>query len=99
MSEAPYHDRDGWIWFNGEFVPWRDANVHILTHALHYASAVFEGERAYDGSIFLSRQHSERLHKSAKLLGFEVPYAIEELERAKQETVNRSGSAAPTCAP
>ena len=91
MSEAPYHDRDGWIWFNGEFVPWRDANVHILTHALHYASAVFEGERAYDGSIFLSRQHSERLHKSAKLLGFEVPYAIEELERAKQETVNRSG--------
>jgi len=91
MSEAPYHDRDGWIWLNGEFVPWRDANVHILTHALHYASAVFEGERAYDGSIFLSRQHSERLHKSAKLLGFDVPYAVDELERAKQETVNRSG--------
>ena len=91
MSEAPYHDRDGWIWFNGEFVPWRDANVHILTHALHYASAVFEGERAYDGSIFLSRLHSERLHKSARLLGFEIPYSIDELERAKQETVNRSG--------
>lgn len=91
MSEAPYHDRDGWIWFNGEFVPWRDANVHILTHALHYASAVFEGERAYDGSIFLSRMHSERLHKSARLLGFEIPYSVDELERAKQETVNRSG--------
>lgn len=91
MSEAPYHDRDGWIWKNGEFVPWRDANVHVLTHGLHYASAVFEGERAYDGSIFLSRDHSERLHKSARLMGFEIPYSVDELERAKQETVNKSG--------
>jgi branched-chain amino acid aminotransferase len=91
MAEAPYHDRDGWIWLNGEFKPWRDANVHILTHALHYASAVFEGERAYDGTIFKSRLHSERLHRSARLLGFEVPYSVDELERAKQETVDKSG--------
>lgn len=91
MSEAPYHDRDGWIWKNGEFVPWRSASVHVLTHGLHYASTVFEGERAYDGSIFLSRDHSERLHKSARLMGFELPYSVDELERAKQETVNKSG--------
>ncbi|MFZ4070063.1 MAG: branched-chain amino acid aminotransferase [Caulobacterales bacterium] len=91
MAEAPYHDRDGWIWLNGAFVPWREANVHILTHALHYASAVFEGERAYDGEIFESRRHSQRLHKSAKLLGFELPYTVDELDKAKQETVARSG--------
>ena len=89
--EAPYHDRDGWIWLNGEFKPWREAQVHVLTHALHYASAVFEGERAYDGVIFESRRHSERLHRSAKLLGFDIPYSVEELDRAKQETVERSG--------
>ncbi|MDX2234553.1 MAG: branched-chain amino acid aminotransferase [Hyphomonadaceae bacterium] len=91
MAEPPYHDRDGWIWINGEFVPWRDAQVHVLTHALHYASAVFEGERAYGGSIFLSRQHSERLHASARLMGFEIPYTLEELDAAKQETVSRTG--------
>jgi branched-chain amino acid aminotransferase len=91
MAEAAYHDRDGWIWVNGAFVPWREANVHVLTHALHYASAVFEGERAYDGSIFLSRQHSERLHTSARLMGFEIPFPVEELCAAKQETVNKSG--------
>ena len=91
VTEPPYHDRDGWIWMNGEFLPWRDASVHVLTHALHYASAVFEGERAYGGSIFLSRQHSERLHYSAKLMGFEIPYSLDELDAAKQETVNRTG--------
>jgi branched-chain amino acid aminotransferase len=91
MAEAPYHDRDGWIWMNGEFRPWREANTHVLTHALHYASAVFEGERAYDGAIFKSRLHSERLHKSGRLLGFDLPYSVDELERAKAETVARSG--------
>jgi branched-chain amino acid aminotransferase len=91
MAEAPYHDRDGWIWLNGAFVPWREANVHILTHALHYASAVFEGERAYDGAIFEKTRHSQRLHKSARLLGFELPYTVEELDKAKQETVDKSG--------
>lgn len=91
MAEAAYHDRDGWIWMNGSFVPWREAGVHVLTHGLHYASAVFEGERAYDGVIFRSREHSERLHNSARLMGFEIPYSVEEIEKAKMETVLKSG--------
>lgn len=90
-DEAPYHDRDGWIWMNGAFKPWREANVHVLTHALHYASAVFEGERAYDGQIFRSRDHSERLATSAKLMGFQLPYSVDEIERAKIETLAKSG--------
>jgi branched-chain amino acid aminotransferase len=90
-SEPAYHDRDGVIWMNGEFVPWREANVHVLTHGLHYASAVFEGERAYDGQIFRSREHSERLHNSARLMGFTVPFSVDEVERAKAESVVRSG--------
>ncbi len=90
-EEAPYHDRDGWIWVNGVFKPWREANVHVLTHGLHYASAVFEGERAYDGQIFKSREHSERLHYSAQLMGFKIPYSVEEITRAKNETVAKSG--------
>lgn len=91
MAAAPFHDRDGWVWMDGEFVPQREAKVHVLTHAMHYASCVFEGERAYDGVIFRSRDHSERLHKSAKILGFEAPYAVDELERAKQELLNKMG--------
>ena len=93
MEEAPYHDRDGWIWFNGVFKPWREANVHVLTHALHYASSVFEGERAYEGQIFRSHDHSQRLHTSARLMGFQVPYGADELDRAKSETVSRAGLA------
>ncbi|MBL8551530.1 MAG: branched-chain amino acid aminotransferase [Hyphomonadaceae bacterium] len=92
MAEAPFHDRDGFIWMNGTFRPWREANLHVLTHGLHYASSVFEGERAYDGAIFKSREHSQRLHLSAKLMGFEIPYSVEELDRAKQETVNKNGN-------
>lgn len=80
-----YDDRDGLIWMDGKMVPWRDANVHILTHALHYASSVFEGERAYSGKIFESRRHSERLHFSAGQLDFEIPYSVDELEAAKAE--------------
>ena len=95
MAAQPFHDRDGWIWMNGDFIPHRDANIHVLTHALHYASAVFEGERAYDGVIFRSRDHSERLHKSARILGFEIPYSVDELERAKRELVAKQG--APDC--
>jgi len=90
-DEAPYHDRDGWIWVNGSFVPWREASVHVLTHGLHYASAVFEGERSYDGQIFRSREHSERLHLSARYMGFQVPFSVDEIERAKIETVAKSG--------
>lgn len=78
-----FADRDGAIWFDGRMMPWRDAQLHVLTHGLHYASAVFEGERAYGGNIFLSRQHSERLHNSARILDFKVPYSVDELEAAK----------------
>ncbi len=83
----PFDDRDGFIWFDGELTPWREAKVHALTHALHYASAVFEGERAYSGTIFKSREHSERLRKSAEILDFEIPYTVEEIDRAKAETL------------
>ncbi|MDF1872750.1 branched-chain amino acid aminotransferase, partial [Vannielia sp.] len=80
-----YDDRDGKIWMDGKLVEARDAKVHILTHALHYASSVFEGERCYNGSIFKGRQHSERLIASGRMLDFEVPYSVDELEAAKYE--------------
>src|SRR3954454_18536444 len=80
--QATFDDRDGWIWFDGELVPWRDARVHVLTHALHYASSVFEGQRAYNGEIFKLNEHSERLRKSAKLLGFELPWSVEQINAA-----------------
>ena len=86
-----YDDRDGHIWMDGKMVPWRDANVHILTHAMHYASSVFEGERAYNGKIFKSREHSERLKRSAKMIDFEIPYTVEELCAAKAEVLAASG--------
>jgi len=88
---AGYDDRDGMIWMDGELKPWRDANVHILTHAMHYASSVFEGERAYNGKIFESRKHSERLHFSAGQLDFEIPYTVDEIEAAKAEVLKASG--------
>jgi branched-chain amino acid aminotransferase len=86
-----YDDRDGHIWMDGKMINWRDANVHILTHAMHYASSVFEGERAYNGKIFESRKHSERLKASAKMIDFEVPYTIDEIEAAKVEVLAASG--------
>lgn len=82
-----YDDRDGFIWMDGELVPWRDARVHILTHAMHYASSVFEGERAYNGKIFKSREHSERLIKSGELLDMPISYSVDEIEAAKTETL------------
>lgn len=82
-----YDDRDGWIWFDGKLVPWREAEVHVLTHALHYASSVFEGQRAYDGEIFKLRQHSERLHKSANIMGFEIPWSAEQVAAACKEVL------------
>ena len=88
---ASYDDRDGMIWLDGQMVPWRGANVHVLTHAMHYASAVFEGERAYGGKIFLSRDHSERLHFSANTLGMEIPYTVDEIEAAKAEVLAANG--------
>ena len=79
---ASYEDRDGKIWMDGELVDWRDARVHILTHALHYASAVFEGERCYDGKIFKCREHSERLLKSGELIDMEIPYTADQIDAA-----------------
>jgi branched-chain amino acid aminotransferase len=87
----PFDDRDGTIWLDGKLVNWRDANVHVLTHALHYASSVFEGERIYDGRIFKLREHSQRLIDSAKILGFEIPWTLEQIEAASNETVRASG--------
>ncbi len=85
----PFDKRDGFIWYNGEFVAWGDAKVHVLNHGLHYASCVFEGERIYSGIIFKSREHSQRLNKSAEILGFELPYSVDELEKVKLEIVKR----------
>ncbi|MGH1576727.1 branched-chain amino acid aminotransferase [Planktotalea sp.] len=90
MSDS-YADRDGKIWMDGELVDWRDANVHILTHALHYASSVFEGERCYDGKVFKSREHSERLIKSGELMDMEIPYTVDEIEAAKKATLEANG--------
>jgi branched-chain amino acid aminotransferase len=78
----PYDDRDGFIWLDGKLVPWRDAKVHVLTHALHYASAVFEGERAYGGTVFKLREHSQRLIDSGRILGFEIPWTRDQIEAA-----------------
>ena len=86
-----YNDRDGYIWMDGKMVDWREANVHILTHALHYASSVFEGERAYGGKIFKSREHSERLKRSAQMIDFEIPYTVDEIEAAKLDVLQASG--------
>lgn len=83
----PFDQRDGFIWLDGTLVEWKDAKTHILTHGLHYGSCVFEGERAYGGKIFKSRAHSERLHKSAELLGFTIPYSVDALEAAKAEVL------------
>ena len=88
MADTPYDDRDGFIWLNGELVPWRDAKVHLLTHALHYASSVFEGQRAYGGQIFKLRQHSQRLRNSAEILGFEIPYSVEQIDQACIDAMN-----------
>ena len=81
MAGVPYDQMTGHIWFNGELVPWESANVHVLTHGLHYASSVFEGERAYEGQIFKLQEHTERLFFSANELGMEIPYSVEEINR------------------
>lgn len=91
MDMVPFDDRDGFIWMNGAFSPWRETKVHVLTHGLHYGSAVFEGERAYSGEIFKSLEHSERLHNSARILGFDIPFSVEQIEDAKREALARSG--------
>ncbi len=87
----PFDDRDGQIWFNGALVPWREARIHVLTHGLHYASCVFEGERAYGGRIYKMTEHHERLRTSAKLLGFDLPYGVAEIDEAAREVLRVNG--------
>ena len=91
MAGAPYDDRDGTIWMDGKLVEWRDAKVHVLTHALHYGSSVFEGERCYNGKIFKSREHSERLLKSGEYMDIPIPYTVDEIEDAKAMALEASG--------
>lgn len=87
MADVPYDQRDGFIWMDGKMVPWKDAKVHYLTHGLHYGTSVFEGERMYNGKIFKSRLHSERLIQSGKMVNIHCPYSVDELEEAKYEVV------------
>jgi branched-chain amino acid aminotransferase len=91
MSATPFDQRDGWIWYDGQIVPWKDAQLHVLSHGLHYGSSVFEGERAYGGEIFKSTEHSERLKKSAQILDFEIPYTVAEIDAAKRLVLEKNG--------
>lgn len=91
MALIPFDDRDGVIWMDGQMVPWRDAKVHVLTHGLHYASAVFEGERVYGGQVFKLTEHTERLDYSARAMGFELPYSVAEIDRATEQVVQANG--------
>ena len=91
MSMLPFDDRDGVIWLDGTFVPWRDTKVHVLTHGLHYGSCVFEGERCYGGQVFKMTEHHERLHYSAEVLGFEIPYSVAEIDAATEKVLQANG--------
>lgn len=95
MSVLPFDQRDGFIWMNGSLVPWKDARLHVLSHGLHYASCIFEGERAYNGRIFKSTAHSERLRRSAEILDFEIPFSVAELDAAKALVIEKNGL--PNC--
>ncbi|WP_431281577.1 branched-chain amino acid aminotransferase [Humitalea sp. 24SJ18S-53] len=91
MALVPFDDRDGFIWWDGAFIPWRDAKLHVLSHGLHYASGVFEGERAYNGNIFKLAEHTARLVESGRLLGFDIPHSQEVISAACQEALTRNG--------
>ncbi len=91
MALFPFDDRDGFIWFDDALVPWRDAKLHVLSHGLHYASAIFEGERSYAGNIFKLTEHTERLFNSARLLGFEIPYTTQEIDDACKQVLAANG--------
>ncbi|WP_424982724.1 branched-chain amino acid aminotransferase [Maritalea sp. S77] len=90
MAGVPLDQRDGWIWFDGEMREWKECKVHVLTHALHYASSVFEGQRAYNGEVFKLHEHSERLRKSANILDFEIPYSADEIDAACREVLEKN---------
>ena len=98
MASVPFDQLDGFIWMNGEFVKWADAKIHVLTHGLHYASAVFEGERAYGGEIFKLTEHTERLHESARILGFKIPYSVAEIDDACRTLLQEAGFHRRLCA-
>ena len=87
MAVLPFDDRDGFIWYDGRLIPWRDAKLHVLTHGLHYASCVFEGERVYNGQVFHLEDHNARLINSAKILGFEIPASMDDLAKATLELI------------
>jgi branched-chain amino acid aminotransferase len=91
MSIVPFDQREGVIWMNGEFVPWKDATIHVLSHGLHYGSGVFEGERAYGGEIFKLTEHSQRLIDSAEILDMKIPYTVAEIDAACRETLKKQG--------
>ena len=91
MAAQSYDRLEGVIWYDGKLVPWSEATAHVLTHGLHYASAVFEGERAYGGQIFKNKEHAERLKRSANVLDFDVPYSVGEIMAAKQLVVDKNG--------
>src|SRR5262245_30708158 len=91
MAAQSYDKIDGVIWYDGKLVKWNEANVHVLTHGLHYASAVFEGERAYGGEIYKGTEHSERLKRSAQILDFEIPYSVAEIDAAKRLVLEKNG--------
>ena len=88
-----FDNQEGNIWYNGALLPWRDSKLHVLSHGLHYASCVFEGERVYNGEVFKLREHTKRLINSGKELGFEIPYSLDELEQATRDTVASQGYA------
>src|SRR5438132_12790994 len=91
MSMIPFDDRDGFIWYDGRLVPWRDAKLHVLSHGLHYASCVFEGLRVYNGQVFKVTQHHQRLARSAEILGFQIPFSVAELDQACRDLVRAHG--------
>jgi branched-chain amino acid aminotransferase len=91
MAAQSYDRLEGMIWYDGKLVPWEQANLHVLSHGLHYASCVFEGERAYGGRIFKTTEHAERLKRSAQVLDFEIPYSVAEIVAAKQLVVDKNG--------
>src|ERR1700740_2224741 len=91
MAAQTFDNRDGWIWMDGHMVEWRDAKVHVLTHALHYASAVFEGERAYGGEIFKLTEHTERLFASAEMLDMKIPFTPDQIDDACRSTLKKQG--------
>jgi branched-chain amino acid aminotransferase len=93
MSPIPYDQRDGFIWMNGVLVPWAEAKLHVLSHGLHYGSGVFEGARIYGGEVFALTQHCERLHESARILGFEIPYSVAQVEQACRDVIRAQGLA------